>query len=417
MLSVGVDVGTTRTKAIAIDWSGDTRAVQTVSTPWLSDRGRRVLSPDLLRSTVDSLIARLLDPLAGERVESVGFTSIAESGFLCTPSGDALLPAAPWSDGGGASAAREFQSDFGSDAFSQVTGLRLSSTPSLFKLRELSRNTKWDRPLRWLSVAEWLAVQFGAGPRAERSLASRTGLVDITRHRMAEDLRDWTGLPLVETDLVWAGDAVGEVHTAGPLKGAIIVIGGHDHLCAVIGAEATAPGDVLNSFGTAEAYIAAVHIASSPSEVLARGHAGMETGYHVVRGAHSLIIGAAHGKQLSEVLERLDEPVSVIEDQYWPSDLEIVPSPDLLSSAAAATWIAVVQATHLKSLEMARVILDNTQVDRVVGTGGWLQSRWVRDLKRRDLPNFIQSSRDETAARGAAVLGAAAVAGRLAAGL
>jgi sugar (pentulose or hexulose) kinase len=53
MLSVGVDVGTTRTKAIAIDAAGDTRAVVGVRTPWSSGEGLPALGPEALLSTVE----------------------------------------------------------------------------------------------------------------------------------------------------------------------------------------------------------------------------------------------------------------------------------------------------------------------------------------------------------------------------
>ena len=416
MLSVGVDVGTTRTKAIAIDSGGHTRAVEADVTPWSSARRRRLLRPESLLSTVESLIARLLDRVPRERVEAVGFTSIAESGFLCRPGGVALLPAIPWSDSGGTDAAAAWESEFGRDAFSQVTGLRLSSTPSLFKLRELGGRSGWDHPVRWLSVAEWLAVQFGAEPHAERSLASRTGLVDITRGCVDDDLRAWTRLPLVDTALVWAGDPVGTVRPTAPMAGATIVIGGHDHLCAAVGAEATLTGDVLNSFGTAEAYIATAETTTSPKQVLERRRAGLETGYHVVRGAHSLIIGDAHGSHLSHVVDDLRQPIPAIEERHGGTDPSVGSPPEVRNDPDAQRWLREVQVTHSESLRMARTIAAHTSMERVIGTGGWLQSRWISDLKRRDLPHFVVSPHAETAARGAAVLAGRAVGVNLATG-
>lgn len=416
MLSLGVDVGTTRTKAIAVHASGETRAVVASATPWSFEHQRRILRPEALRSTVDALIARLLDLVPRERVEALGFTSIAESGFVCGPNGEALLPAVSWSDPSGSSAAAAFESDFGREVFSQITGLRLSSTPSLFKLRELARRTDWDRPSLWLSVAEWLAVQFGAVPCSERSLASRTGLLDVSRGCVDSDLRAWTGLELVETDLVWAGELVGEVRRPAPMAGAAIVIGGHDHLCAAVGAEATLDGDVLNSFGTAEAYIAAVKMTTSSKEVLRRRRAGLETGYHVLRDTHSLIIGAAHGSHLSGVLDGLSDKVAAIEDRHAGTNAAEASPSDLQEDAEAQTWLLEVRAAHVASQRMAGIIAAHTRVDRVVGTGGWLKSRWISELKRRDLPSFELSPREESAARGAAVLAGRAVGTHVASG-
>jgi hypothetical protein len=355
----------------------------------------------------------LLDQLPREPVESVGFTSIAESGFLCSPAGDALLPAIPWSDPGGTGAVARFESDFGPDEFSRVTGLRLSSTPSVFKLRELGERSVWKGPVRWLSVAEWLAAQFGGAPCSERSLASRTGLLDVTRGRMDERFRTWTGLPLLETELVWAGEFVGEVRTSALLAGAAITIGGHDHLCAAVGSDATLPGDVLNSFGTAEAYIAAVGMTTSPTEVQARRQAGLETGYHVVPDAHSLIIGAPHGRHLSGVIRGLSQPTATIEARHAGTDPAVASPSDLQGDADAQRWLHEVRDVHAASIRLARIIEAQTTVTRIVGTGGWLKSGWISRLKRQDLPSFEPSAQEESAARGAAILAGRAVGAHL----
>lgn len=416
MLSVGVDVGTTRTKAIAIGSDGATRAIGASPTPWSSDGGRLVLDPDALRSTVDALIARLLGELAPERFDAIGFTSIAESGFLCEPDGFAVLPATPWSDPAGAGAVSRFTSEFGADHFARTTGLGMSPTPSIFKLREVGERQHWGRPLMWLSVAEWLAVQYGAAPHSERSLASRTGLINVTKDRIEKSFSDWVGISLVDTPLVWAGEQVGEVRLKGPLNGAVVVTAGHDHLCAAIGAEATLPGDVLNSFGTAEAYIGAVQIASSPSDVLNRQRAGLETGFHVIRDSHSLIVGAPHGGRLAQIAKELMTSTAAIEAFGGPYDLDQMRS-QLIGRGAvgddAVKWADAVWTAHIRSLELAKVMRANSTVCRVVGTGGWLQSKWIRGLKYRDLTNFIVSPREETAARGAAVMAAAAVGVRI----
>src|SRR4051794_41423034 len=58
-----------------------------------------------------------------------------------------------------------------------------------------------------------------------------------------------------------AGTPAGTVRSDSPVeraRGAVLAVGGHDHLSAAVGAGADGEGDVLDSCGTAEAFVRAV---------------------------------------------------------------------------------------------------------------------------------------------------------------
>src|SRR5258707_554863 len=57
----------------------------------------------------------------------------------------------------------------------------------------------------------------------------------------------------------FAGTPLGTVGDALPrARGAVLAVGGHDHLSAAVGAGAVGEGEVLDSWGTAEALIRSV---------------------------------------------------------------------------------------------------------------------------------------------------------------
>src|SRR5919206_3391226 len=91
-------------------------------------------------------------------------------------------------------------------------------------------------------------------------------------------------------------------------RGAVLTVGGHDHLAAAVGAGAAGEGEVLDSNGTAEAFVRAV--APRSPEAVARSVAGGVTvGWHAVEGRQALLGAVWAGSALGRVLGLLGVPV------------------------------------------------------------------------------------------------------------
>jgi sugar (pentulose or hexulose) kinase len=90
------------------------------------------------------------------------------------------------------------------------------------------------RGVRWLNVAEWIVQGLGGEPAAELSLASRTGFYDLHERRQWADALAWADAPDgLAPDAVPAGTPMGATS-----DGAVLAVGGHDHLAAAVGAGA-----------------------------------------------------------------------------------------------------------------------------------------------------------------------------------
>src|SRR5919206_956852 len=91
-------------------------------------------------------------------------------------------------------------------------------------------------------------------------------------------------------------------------RGAVLTGGGHDHLAAAVGAGAAGEGDVLDSSGTAEAFVRA--IAPLEPEAVARAvAAGFTVGWHAIEGRQALLGAVWAGSALGRVLALLGVPV------------------------------------------------------------------------------------------------------------
>ena len=235
-LLLGIDVGTSACKAVVVDRAGLERAHGQSATPWRRVPTGAEVDPDAL---FDAAVAAARAALAGAaegRVCAVGVTSMAEGGVLLDGHGRLLAPVIAWHDARGDEEASQLADDLGTDRFAESTGLPASPLCSLAKLRWLVEHKPATRSAaRWLNVAEWVVRQLGGRDVAELSLASRTGLLDLSARAPFTEAIAWGGLPDdLLPELVTAGTPAGTADASGlpECKGAVLTVAGHDHLVA-----------------------------------------------------------------------------------------------------------------------------------------------------------------------------------------
>ena len=243
------------------------------------------------------------------RVCAVGVTSMAETGALLDGRGRPLAPAIAWHDARGQDEARRLADELGGDHFVESTGLPASPLCSLAKLRWLAEHRPATRAAaRWLNVAEWVVRRLGGEDVAELSLASRTGLLDLSARAPFTDALAWAGLPGdLLPDLVTAGTPAGTASAPElpECHGAVLTVAGHDHLAAGIGVGVVAPGDVLDSCGTAEALVRVVAPPLNGEQVRQSVAGGVTVGWHLAAGRQALLGSLWSGLALQEVLAEL----------------------------------------------------------------------------------------------------------------
>ncbi len=308
-LLLGIDVGTSACKAVVVDRAGLERAHGQSATPWRRVPTGAEVDPDAL---FDAAVAAARAALAGAeegRVCAVGVTSMAEGGVLLDGRGRLLAPVIAWHDARGDEEASQLADDLGTDRFAESTGLPASPLCSVAKLRWLAKHQPATRSAaRWLNVAEWVVRRLGGRDVAELSLASRTGLLDLSARAPFNDALAWAGLP---------GDLLPELVTAGTpagtasapelpeCHGAVLTVAGHDHLVAGIGVGVVAPGDVLDSCGTAEALVRVVAPPLNAEQVRRSVAGGVTVGWHLAAGRQALLGSLWSGLALQEVLAEL----------------------------------------------------------------------------------------------------------------
>jgi sugar (pentulose or hexulose) kinase len=421
-LVLGLDAGTTAVKAAAFDADGNQVAQGRAPTPWRAvPTGAEVDPDELLTAAVAA--AREAVAAAGERrFAAVGIASVAETGVLVDGDARPVVPGIAWHDTRGETEAERLAADL--PDFSQRVGLPTSPLATISKYRWLRDHVPAAaRGVRWLNVAEWILAGLGGEPVAELSLASRTGFYDLHARAPWDAALEWAGAPAgLVGEAVAAGTPMGTVGDAVPeLRGAILTVGGHDHLSAAVGLGAAGEGDVLNSCGTAEAFVRAT-APLAPDRVAHAVAGGVSVGWHAADGRQALLGAQWSGAALQKVLallgvdpgarapleaaaleiERAGAPRMRLEG-IGDEELTLVGiGPDASPAAAYHAALDAVGAGSAAIVERMAAVAGPAR--RLVVTGGWAAGEAARAVKQRHLGPFEVSPEFATgAARGAAV--------------
>jgi sugar (pentulose or hexulose) kinase len=421
-LLLGIDVGTTACKAAVVTTDGHEVAHAQRPTPWRPvPTGAEIHARELAEVAAETAVAAVSAGPSGT-VLGVGVCSIGETGVMLDDRGEPLAPGIAWHDTRGGAEAARMATDLGAETFVRRCGLPVAASWTAPKLEALRReHPELARGRRWLSVAEWVVAWLGGDEVAEPSLASRTGLLDVTEGAWWPEALERLGLrPEVMPPLLPAGGDAGRVHGVTALEGAVLTVGGHDHPCATVGAGATHPGDVLDSCGTAEAIVATRSAPVAPDAIASAVARGVTVGRHVVPDRMALLGFFKAGLALRRFLDLLgveamgpardaldrearEADIGPLEVEGIAEDLHAVRGIGRNTSPGALWRAAQVAAAH----ETARILDDVASIagprERLVVAGGWTRSDVYRRIKRDVIGGFDVPVVTEAGARGAAL--------------
>jgi sugar (pentulose or hexulose) kinase len=432
LVDLGVDLGTTVTKVVALREDGSVAAEASAPTAWEEPGdGRAQCEPGVVVGAVEGLVARVATTVVDGRpleIRSVGFTSMAEAGVLVDADDRTRSPVIAWFDPRGARQAAALEPELAAELPGR-TGLYLSHVPSLFKLAWLRDEGLDLRGLQWLSLPELVILRLGGRRVAELSLLGRTGLLDVhTGGAYPRALRHLGVDERLLPDIVGAGTPAGRVrpdHPVAAVRGAVLTVAGHDHAVAAAAAGSAATASAMDSVGTAEAFLVASAHLPGPEVVADLTAHGVTVHPHVVHGTTGLLAGMRTGLVLKRVLRMLDADDDAgrrrLEEQatadltghhdievsgFAMRDHDVVvtvrgdsPSPGLL-------WrTAVDRSTEHAAGLLAQLGSSGIPIERLVLAGGWSRMPSIVAARRTLARSVEVSDVAQPGLRGAALFG------------
>jgi sugar (pentulose or hexulose) kinase len=417
---IGVDIGTSRIKAVATDVELKVLAEHAEPTPWRHEKNYSDIDMLLLAKLVIEVAAKAAES-AGGKVAAIGFTGFSETGVLIDGAGNPLAPGLAWHDPRGLT--EPIISDLGDYEFRARTGTLVNEIASISKTLWLNKEHPETRKAKhFLSAPEWVAYCLGADLVNELSLVSRTGFFDVeARAPWLEAMALVGGGDDFLARLVVAGEPIGVVNNEAPevLRGAVITIAGHDHFTAAYYCGAINEGSLFDSMGTAEALLRTFKEPLSRDAIAELAAANVGLSCSVIADHFTLLGALPTGLTLERVcslvgVKTRDEKVAlgeaalkvdsaasamrVVNDYHG---LSITNLDDAVSPAAL--FRATTEHLTQDSSEMVALIEKFTgKANEVVIAGGWIKNPMIASAKNKQFGSYKVSDATEAGATGAA---------------
>lgn len=435
-LLLGLDLGTSRIKAVLLDGAGTAVRSASAPTPLRAEGDRVECAVPALLEAVAATLADLGDDR--RRVVGVGLAGMAEGGAALDRSGQAASALISWNDGRGQAVVDLLHAAFGDD-LARAVGQRLRTVSSVAKLGWIVARPDQPPISRWLGVPELVLRALTGAEATEHSLAARTGCWHVTAGHWLDGVAAAAGFGLdVFAPVGTAGDAMGTVTPDGSswsgLPGGVpATVAGHDHLAGMVGA-GVAAGDLANSVGTAEtvlgraarppdadrALAARVALTVFPGRPAAGPTGPGGDGWALLAsGARAGLVLAAAARMLGSAPDQLDAAAEQAGGVVPGSGSELADAVVALAAGDQArlpggppgeVWGRILDALVDRTADAAQRVADLAgPAGRLVVFGGGSASRpWLAaKAARLDLPVW-RSEVADAVARGAAVFGGVA---------
>lgn len=151
----------------------------------------------------------------------------------------------------------------GEDFFYKTGGQVLAPMGTAPKIMWILENTSYyhKKPAHFACVGDYVVSCFGCFPTIDYSLASRTMMFDVHEKKWSQQVLDVVGITSeMLSNIQQAGTVIGQIANdiaceLGLSSEVVIVAGGHDQPCAMLGTGANGSGEAAYSLGTTETLV------------------------------------------------------------------------------------------------------------------------------------------------------------------
>lgn len=264
---IGVDIGTTSTKAIVFTATGAVKGIGNQGYPLLVPQpGWAEQDPKVILTAVVAAIRDAVDQSgAASQVAAVSFSGAMHSVIAIDTEGEPLHHALIWADNRSVAQTARLRQEQGHSLYLR-TGTPIhpmSPLPKLMWMRE-EKPEVFQRAVRFISIKEYVLYQLTNQFAVDYSIASATGLLNLEQLQWDEAALTTAGIraeqlsELVPTTQILRGIKPNYATAIGLSPDTPIVVGANDGVLANLGVGAIAPHQIAVTIGTSGAVRAVV---------------------------------------------------------------------------------------------------------------------------------------------------------------
>ncbi len=268
MSLLGIDLGSSQCKAMAISASGEILATAVSGYSAVSPGlNMSEMDPELFWQAAVTTIRSVAERTTNDPVSALAISSHGETIIPVFKDGTAAGPAIMNSDNRAIEEACMCESRLGKEKVYRITGSVIHPMFPLPKICWLRKHNTdiYAQSDRFVDVAGYILLRMGMPAVTDYSLASRYMAFDINTRKWSEEMLESAQISADQLpDPLPSGTAIGKLGAAvaaeiGLQAGTSVVVGGHDQPCAALGSGAITPGIVADSSGTYECLAVTTH--------------------------------------------------------------------------------------------------------------------------------------------------------------
>ncbi len=260
MYIIGVDIGTTNTKAVAFTDGGQVLADASSSYPvYSTTAGAHELDPEQLFQAVRTVITNVLTRTAGQPGPGgISFSCAMHSLIVVGRDGRPLTRAITWADQRSKDFAEKLKHSEAGARIYKHTGTAIHPMSPLCKLLWLKDQQPelFSQAGTFISIKEYIWWRFFDVYEIDHSIASATGLFDIRAFTWYRESLALAGIredQLSQLVPCTHSRSYSSDEIQGLAQGTPFIIGGSDGAMANLGSRAVAPGETALTIGTSGA--------------------------------------------------------------------------------------------------------------------------------------------------------------------
>lgn len=435
---IGIDIGTTSTKAVAFSTTGSVLAQHSIAYPITHPQKNQCeQNPNEILKAVINCLNTIALQLRQDNPVLISFSAAMHSLLLMDKKNNPLTNCIIWADNRASELAVQFKETAEGKKFYQASGVPIHAMSPFCKLCWFKEKEPvlFYNTSKFIGIKEFIFHRLFEKYIIDTAIASATGLLNTNLLEWDHPILTYTGVDETKLSTIVATthieyltiDKTNELHKSlVAFKQTAFVIGSSDGALANLGSGATVKGSMAVTIGTSSA----VRVVTKQPIT----DAGMRTFCYHLHGDQYITGGASNNGAI--VLQWLKEKIlqnDLSYHQFVNMAKTIAPGSDgllllpyllgerapLWNSDARAVWWnlsiehntahlvrAALEAIVYNTYSIAKILMEKTTVSIIYASGGFTDSEfWVQLLA--DLFNLpvIVSEIKESAAFGAIILG------------